>query len=249
MKDEPKFKVIDRLSPAIVAFGRYYNGFEIMNLENLPLDRPVVVVFYHGLLPLDVWYAGLQIYLKTGVLIRALVDRWLFKTPGLGFLVRACGGISGDPMRALKLLQSGQSIGVSPGGVREAISGAKNNYKLVWRDRVGFAKVALAAQVDIVPVFTENVEEMYRAPMADHKFFQKVYEITRLPLVPIVGLGVLPFPVKLRTWIGKPIPYDPADTPESLRDKTAAAIEALIREHQDVSGGLRQALRARVRSR
>jgi hypothetical protein len=39
--------------------------------------------------------------------------------------------------------------------------------------------------------------------------------VFRLPLAPIFG----GFPVKLRSFIGEPIPFDPIDTPESLRDK------------------------------
>jgi hypothetical protein len=43
-------------------------------------------------------------------------------------------------------------------------------------------------------------------------FFRWIYEKTRLPLVPIYGL----FPVKLVTYIGKPIEYEENRTVEEL---------------------------------
>ncbi len=67
---------------------------------------------------------------------------------------------------------------------------------------------------------------------------KKFYERTRLPLAPIFG----GFPVKLRTFIGKPIPFDPTDTPETLRDKTHAAVQDLIDIHQRVPGSIVRAL-------
>jgi len=125
-------------------------------------------------------------------------------------------------------------VGVAPGGVREAIAGQENAYRLVWGERKGFARLALDAQVPIVPGFTQNVESLYHAPMAGHPFFQRLYEKTRLPLVPIIGIGPLPFPVKLTTWLGAPIHPEANDTVDSLTTRTKMAIESLIHEHQGV---------------
>ncbi len=58
----PKSKALDRISKAISFFGRYYNGFEAHGVENIPLDRPALIVFYHGFMPLDAWYFGMQFY-------------------------------------------------------------------------------------------------------------------------------------------------------------------------------------------
>lgn len=41
------------------------------------------------------------------------------------------------------------------------------------------------------------------------------YEQTRLLIFPVLG----PFPVKMRTYIGEPIPYDPNITAEELFEK------------------------------
>lgn len=48
-------------------------------------------------------------------------------------------------------------------------------------------------------------------------FLRQLYESTRLPLTPPYG----GFPVKFRTYIGEPIPYDPNTTAEELVEKVS----------------------------
>jgi len=67
----------------------------------------------------------------------------------------------------------------------------------------------------VIPVFTENVREAFRSVSFGKRIWMKLYAITKLPLVPIYG----GFPVKLRTHVGKPIPYDGSLTPEQLQIK------------------------------
>lgn len=244
--NEPNPKTLKSLAKVITTFGRWYNGFESVGDENIPKAGSALIVFYHGLMPLDVWYFGLNYYLKTGRLIRGLGDRWLFKAPGMKQLVEAVGGVEGRPEVAMKFLRDGHLVGVSPGGVREAISGTENNYKLIWGKRIGFAKLAIEAKVPIIPGFTKNVEEIYRAPLAGTSIFQSLYEATRLPLVPIMGLGPLPFPAKLVTYIGEAIYPEDNDTPESLKEKTRVAIEALIKKYQPNQQTILSAIRERI---
>ena len=221
-----------KIAKAITGFGELYNQYKVMGMEHIPREGAALLVLYHGLVPLDFWYMGLKIFLETGRNPCALVDRWLIKTPGLAWLTRAVGGVSADPDVALDLLRQGVLVGVSPGGVREAIAGAENNYRLVWGERKGFARLALEAGVPIIPGFTQNVESLYHAPLAGRPFFQNLYEKTRLPLVPIVGIGPLPFPVKLTTWLGEPLTPQPGDTVDIVADRARRAIETLIARHQ-----------------
>lgn len=227
--DHPLLPVIAK---AITKFGSLINDYELKGKQHIPKKGAALIVMYHGLVPLDLWYGGLHIYLETGRLGHALADNFVFHTPGLRELARAVGAVPGNPESALALLKSGEIVGVCPGGVKEAISGTENNYKVLWGKRTGFAKLALDAKVPIIPGFTQNIEEAYHAPFAGSPIIQDIYEKTRLPLLPIFGLGAIPFPVKLTTWLGKPIPYDAQDTPEKLAAKTKRAIEGLIKKHQ-----------------
>lgn len=231
-RSEPNTALLERFANLLSQFGRTYNNFEMHGTEKLPERGPALIVFYHGLVPLDAWYFGMEYYIKGGRMIRALVDNWVFKTPILSNIVEMIGGVPADPIRALDLLEEGHLVAVAPGGTREAISGSSRNYELIWKERIGFAKLALEAKVPIFPAFTQNVESLYKAPFADHPFFQALYEKTRLPLIPILGLGPLPFPVDLKTFIGDPIAPLPNETAKALAERTRVALEEMISVHQ-----------------
>ena len=51
-------------------------------------------------------------------------------------------------------LQDDNLFGLSPGGVYEAMFSDQEDYNVQWKNRVGFAKIALEAQIPIIPVFT-----------------------------------------------------------------------------------------------
>ncbi|XP_049681748.1 transmembrane protein 68-like isoform X2 [Accipiter gentilis] len=123
-----------------------------------------------------------------------------------------------------------------PGGVREALF-SDESYRLMWGNRKGFAQVALDAKVPIIPMYTQNVREGYRM-FKERRFFRQLYESTRLPFTPPYG-GL---PVKFRTYIGDPIPYDPNITAEELVEKTKTAIQTLISKHQTIPGSIWKAL-------
>ena len=104
--------------------------------------------------------------------------------------------------------------GLAPGGVYEAQFG-DHDYNILWRERLGFARAALKANVPVLPVFTENIRESFRVLPCGGNFFYWLFMKTRLPLRPVFG----GFPVKLRTHIGEPIYPEEDMTPEMLRDK------------------------------
>lgn len=237
---------LEKLAQVVTSFGRRYNGYSMIGEQNIPKVGPALIVFYHGLVPLDAWYFGLSYYQKYGRMIRALGDRFLFHAPGLNHLAKTIGCVPGDPSSAQGLLERGHLVAVSPGGVREAISGRSNNYKLVWRNRTGFAKLALKTGVPIIPAFTQNVEQLYTAPLAEHPAIQKLYEKTRLPLLPILGVGPLPFPVRLTTYIGEPIQAHKGDTPELLTQRTKDVLEKMISQHQSPQQTIVEALLDRM---
>lgn len=62
-----------------------------------------------------------------------------------------------------------------------------------------------------------------------------------------MGLGPLPFPVKLTTVIGSPIKYDVSHTPESLAAATKLAIEGLMSQHQPKGQTIVGAIQERIK--
>lgn len=200
------------------AHGWIWHGYEVEGLENIPDEGPALLIYYHGAIPIDYYYLMSKVFLLKKRLIQAVGDRFLFSIPGWKLLMEVFHVFPGTIATCIDVLKKGDLLSIAPGGVREAQFG-DSNYSLIWgtdgRMRIGFAKVAMEAKCPIIPVFTVNVREAFRSLGFGQWLFTKIYDQTRLPLVPIYG----GFPVKLKTIIGKPIPYDDALTPQELAEK------------------------------
>lgn len=91
-------------------------------------------------------------------------------------------------------------------------------------------------------MFTENVREAFRTVSFGRRLWLKIYAWTKFPTVPVYG----GFPVKMRSHLGAPIPYDENLTPEQLQAKVAKALEELIAKHQRIPGNISLALIERI---
>ncbi|XP_053618489.1 DGAT1/2-independent enzyme synthesizing storage lipids isoform X2 [Plodia interpunctella] len=222
------------------AHGWLWHGYEIRGLENIP-DGPFLIIYYHGALPIDMYYFTARMLLFKRRHIHTVADRFMFKIPGWASLLEGLCVIPGTVSTCAGVLRGGNPLAISPGGVYEAQFG-DHEYRLHWKSRIGFAKVAQEAKVPVVPMFTQNVREAFRTVGWLRGACRRVYAASRLPLTPVYG----GFPVKLVTHLGAPIAHDPALTPEQLQRKVADAIEKLIDEHQRVPGNILLALMERV---
>lgn len=223
------------------AHGWIWHGYEVCGMENIPDDTAALIVFYHGAIPIDLYYFIAKTILFKDRLIHTVADRFLFKIPGFPIISEVMKVIPGTVQICSNILKENNLLAISPGGVYEAQFG-NSYYTLLWKKRLGFAKVALDAKVAVIPIFTENVREAFRSVSFGKSIWLKLYTITKFPIVPIYG----GFPVKLRTHVGKPIPYNGNLTPEQLQIKVARAIEELIEEHQRIPGSIMRALLQRV---
>lgn len=75
--------------------------------------------------------------------------------------------IPGTVQSCSAILQGGDSLAVSPGGVYEA-QFSDHNYKLMWNKRLGFAKVAIDAKVVSAHIILANYqgnERSFESPL------------------------------------------------------------------------------------
>ncbi|XP_075231267.1 DGAT1/2-independent enzyme synthesizing storage lipids isoform X2 [Lycorma delicatula] len=196
------------------AHGWIWHGYEVSGMENVPSDSPALFVYYHGAIPIDLYYFMSRVYLIKNRMIHTVVDRFLFKIPGWAIIAEAFKAIPGTVQICSAILKENNLLMISPGGVYEA-QFSDSCYRLMWKKRLGFAKAALDAKVPIIPVFTQNIRESFRCVRLGRRMWLKLYLWTRLPIVPIYG----GFPVKLKTHVGEPILYDPSLTAEELQLK------------------------------
>ncbi|KAL7984303.1 hypothetical protein Chor_002873 [Crotalus horridus] len=222
------------------AHARIWNGYEVHGLEKLP-DGPAMIIFYHGATPIDFLYLLATVLIRKRRILHLVADHFVFLIPGIQLLINVFHALHGSQEECRKVLENGELVVISPGGVREALF-SDENYTIMWRNRKGFAQVAIDAKVPIIPTFTRNIRENIRIVGGQIKLLRSIYEYLRLPLVLLYGN----FPVKLQTYLGDPIPYDPNITAEELTEKTKDALQCLIDKHQKIPGNVWRALMERV---
>lgn len=132
-------------------------------LENIPADRPLLFVGNHtifGMLDFPLMFFKL---LDThDIHLRALGDRVLFKIPIWRDFLVDFGASAGSPENCDALMEAGECLLVFPGGAREVAKRRDEEYKLVWKERSGFARHALRNGCTIVPFAAVGAEDLFR---------------------------------------------------------------------------------------
>lgn len=238
------FRIKARAAIALLweCHGWIWHGYEVVGLENLPKSGPALVVYYHGPIPVDYYYLNARYLIHNNRLMWTIAAAFLFKIPGLRLLMDVIQATPGTVQQIADVLRSGEVVSVAPGGVREA-QFSDEYYGLVWNGHLGFAKAAILGEAPIIPVFTQNIREAFRTAPFLRGTFRRIYEKTKLPLLPIYG----GFPVKLRTIVGKPIRFREGSTPEEVAEKTAQAIRELIDQNQSIPGSIVQGIMQRFK--
>nr|XP_046911458.1 transmembrane protein 68-like [Dermatophagoides farinae] len=231
-------KLANFISNLIDLYAWLAHSYEIVGLENVPDDpkRPALMICYHGILPTDMIFVYNQIYKKYHRFPRAVGDRFLFI---FGNLIRDYI-FPGPADKCIETLKQGHLLVIAPGGTREA-QFATTQYETLWNNRCGFARVAREAKVDIIPIFTKNSRQIYIIPRIFQIILKPIYECTRIPVVPFFG----GFPVKLTSFIGKPIHYDSADNAEQLARICQKTIDDMIATYQTFPATIIGALKER----
>jgi 1-acyl-sn-glycerol-3-phosphate acyltransferase len=131
-------------------------------LESVPPEGPVLFAGNHSVYGLlDVPMLGLEIYEKSGRFVRGLGDHLHFQIPGWGAFLRWFGAVPGTRENCARLLRANEPVLVFPGGGREVFKRKGEKYKLIWKERIGFARLAIEHEAPIVPFASVGVEDMF----------------------------------------------------------------------------------------
>jgi 1-acyl-sn-glycerol-3-phosphate acyltransferase len=166
------------------------------------------------------------------------------------------------------LLAAGEAVLVYPGGGREVAKRKGEAYHLIWKQRVGFARMAIEAGCPIVPFGAVGAEDSYDILIdADSLILAPVRDVVERiggrwelvwPIARGIGLTPLPRPERFYFGFGEPIRTTAwagrQDDPRALRavrDRTRRSVEARLafleelREHdpdRDLLARLRRRL-------
>lgn len=217
---------------ALLAPWRALTDPRIDGYGNLPADGRYLLVGNHTTLGLlDVPFLVLDIHERTGVLVRSLGERQHYRVPLWRDLLTHFGTVSGTRENTRRLLATGQAVLVFPGGGREVARRRGDHYPLVWRERIGFARLALEFACPIVPFSMIGVDDMWDVVLdADDALYAPARALaTRLDvdpemLVPLVrGLGPTPLPRPQRIYGRLAAPIDVREFGASWEDTAGAA--------------------------
>jgi 1-acyl-sn-glycerol-3-phosphate acyltransferase len=233
---------------------RWYFTPRLLGAENVDPNRPGLFVGNHAIFGvIDSPLFASELYSRTGVYPRSLGDHFHFDVPGWGDLLIRYGAVPGTRENCSRLMQAGQHVLVFPGGAREVAKRRSEINRLTWKNRTGFARMAIEHGYDIIPFASVGCDESYTI-LFDGDDFQNSRagrwllgrpELNKLlrggdtfmPLARGLGLTLLPRPEPFWFMIGKPIPTgdyagreDDREALWDLRSKAAASIEAMIEQ-------------------
>lgn len=217
---EPPSKAFVR---TLMAPFKFYFAPQFYGLKELDVSKPALYVTNHNVLGvLDGYPFATELYLKKGILLRALADSNHFIIPVWKDLIKErLGVVEASRANCHALMHRGDSIVVYPGGTREICRKKNEKYVLKWKDRKGFVRMALEHGYDIIPVAAVGAEEAFTIIQDANDFLKtpfgrflsfigvskSVFKNGDLipPVVRGVGDTIIPRPVKLYFSFGKRI--------------------------------------------
>jgi 1-acyl-sn-glycerol-3-phosphate acyltransferase len=232
--DLPSEHQIDRLVTLLEPLGRVTQP-TVDGIERLPEGGSLLVGNHtiYGLLDLPFLMA--EVWKARRMMIRGLGEHAHYAIPLWRDLLTTCGMVRGTRDNVRALMRDRQTILVFPGGAREVNKRKGEKYRLIWKERLGFARLAIEHGYPIVPFAAVGAEEMLDVVIdADNPIFaafnRTLEKLTRLPLeAPIVrgvGLSPLPRPERLYFWFGEPVDtgqfggrHDDDGAAKTLRDE------------------------------
>lgn len=241
---------LSRIKKALYLQNKWFDPV-FMGLEHLDRSRPALYVGNHTLYgTLDGPLMLLGLYEHKGIFLRSLGDHIHFKVPLWGKLLVDNGCVAGTPENCQQLMEAKEHILVYPGGGREVMKNKDELYQLVWKQRTGFARMAMQNGYDIIPFAAVGADDAYTIQYDTNDFYQskvgKWLQKTGISdkylrggdaFVPLAtGLGLLPRPEKIYFAFGERISTTALQTQSENKDlqwQVREQVEAKIYQLMD----------------
>jgi 1-acyl-sn-glycerol-3-phosphate acyltransferase len=243
-----------------------YFRVRFFGLENIPASGGALIIGNHGPFGLDAPFVIKHVYEEAGRVVRPLGDRLLFKIPLLRVLLNTVGVLEGEAEQAIEIMTAGEICSVYPGGYAETVKAPHEKYQIrqFWENHLGYIKVALRAQVPIIPISCigiddivvqlKTAEEMANFPPA--RLIQKYMKHDKYKVPLWMGLGMVPIPVQFTYKVGQAIDlgYGPeaADDPvilHKINERIIEIVEGMIEKGLDRRRAVQMETREKIYDR
>jgi 1-acyl-sn-glycerol-3-phosphate acyltransferase len=215
---------------SVNVLGSKYHRHSVVGSENIPEDGAWLMITNHSFASYENMMMTSHVLEKTGRIVRSLGDRAIFKIPLYREYCVAAGVVEGNNKIANQLLDDGEIVMISPGGMAEALRTSEKKRTLMWETRKGFVRLAVRKQVPLVLCACPAADDIF--DIAKSKLSDAIYDRFRMPFAILKGRWGLPFPkpVKLTHYVAKPFSPRPVD--ESDKPAFDAEVDRL---HAEVS--------------
>lgn len=229
--DERNPKTIESLMPLWEWFYKYYFRVQTDGWHHIPEERNVLLVGSHngGLAAPDMsmmmydWFRRFGTEKPAYGLMHA--NMWQLDIQ-IAKLAAQTGAIMAHPKMAIAALEKGASVLVYPGGAQDVFRPYHLRDKIYLAGRQGFIKLALRANVPIVPVISHGAHDTIIVLADFYKQVRKLHDWGLFPwlfglnpeVFPIYlglpwGLSVgplpnIPLPVQIHTRVCTPIVFE-----------------------------------------
>ncbi len=243
----PPERWIDRLASLVDPFSRVTQP-RLYGVEHLPADGALLVGNHTIYGFLDLPFMMAEIWKHRQLAVRGLGEHAHYAVPIWRELLTVGGMVRGTRDNVRALMRERQTILVFPGGAREVNKRRGQQYQLLWRERIGFARLAIEQGYPVVPFAAVGAEEMLdiivdqTTPIYGQfaRLYEKLIGFPTPPIVRGVGLTPIPRPERLYFWFGDPIDttrfgsrFDDTTAARALRDEVKHAILAGIQFLRD----------------
>lgn len=222
--EQQEIEFLNKVSPFFTPLELYFR-YQVVDLQNIR-KGPAILVINHGIFPFHGFLLAKKIIYKLGIVPRGLGARFLFSIPYVRDFFLKGGAVNANPRNAKALLKQGNLVMLAPGGIYEALVTRPRMRRIPWERRQGFVKIACEMNAPIIPSYCPGINNVYFNSQFLLWFRIKMLEKIRFSLPFFLGLGFLPFPIKLVHYIGKPI------STRKRRGETEA--KRVERVHQEV---------------
>jgi 1-acyl-sn-glycerol-3-phosphate acyltransferase len=246
---DPRF--LDDIAPLLELLYTRYFRVRLLGIENVPAAAPALLVANHsGGLPYDgaMLMHGIRREHPARRRVRPLVATFAFRSPWMSQVITRMGGVRAASSAARTLLRAGELVAVFPEGLHGVGKLFRERYHLERFGRGGFVRLALQAQVPIIPVAIVGAEEIHPV-LAKVTTLAEPLGIPYIPITPtfpLLGpLGLLPLPTKWTIQVGEPIvvptggdvPTVISETAEIVRGRIDGMISSILTHRRSIFFG------------
>src|SRR5262245_25406319 len=239
----------ENLSLSWLIASLWFRG-EVRNLERIPEEGPVLLVGNHsgGTITPDtiVFTLAFNTYFGVERPFYQLAHNLVLTSP-VGPFLRRFGTVAASHENARKALDAGAAVLVYPGGDWEVNRPTWEANRIDFAGRSGFVRLALDADVPIVPVvsvggqetaiFLTHGERLAKLLQLDKLFRLKTLPVNlSLPWIVNVGdfLGHLPLPAKITVQVMDPIDlrreYGPEPDRQAIYEEITTMMQIQLTE-------------------